>query len=180
MVRVLMQQSAEIHDPILRPPAIFASIGRGEKTDVSAGTRGEHDDVGIAFDRFVWEGVEGDERIILRLDDERWTTYARKMIFGARHRIVLGGAAIASVRGRVTFIEIAYRTDLAQRAKIIKLRVQTVLKAHATTQAVQEAPLIESVRTAFDRVSARAQIERRRDGDDAEKLGKLRRSVIRH
>src|SRR6266481_2954945 len=164
-VSVRGNQFTKIDYATLGPEASFSGAG-GYKGDVSALFRGQQQHVRIGSDRGIAHRVEGDERIVLGVNDQSRNADAADEGASAGFGVVIIRVSKTKMWRHILVVELLDAANAIQQAHIVTTRKQFFLNLDAVFQTPQKVLLINPVAAPGHQSCAGAQINRRRNHAD--------------
>ena len=157
----------EIHDPILGPVRIF-SVARGVNESAMAPVaRSDHPNLRMALNQRPCEHGIGDERIVLRCDDEGGNGKGLYHMVCPGSLVVVGTTGVPSVRGGIAVIEVPHPGDASEVREIPLVREERGLSPQAGLQFSQKASVVHPVAGLLQGFDALRGINSRADRDHA-------------
>ena len=161
--------AAEFDEAGFGPEAFVAGLG-GDEGAVAAVFGGDDGDEGVVADCGLFEGREGDERIVLRGDDQRGTADSGDDAEGAGGCVVVVGAIEAAEVSGDSVVEAAdgvYVRECGKFGGRINFRIEAGFVSHAALEPPHEVTLVDKVVAALECVGAGCEIESGCDCDAA-------------
>src|SRR6266850_5384118 len=164
------ERGAEFDNALLGPEALTSGVFRNEAAMAAVLGRNKLDGR-ILVDSGGQERTEGHEGIVLGGDQEQGHADLRRDAFRTHVLVIVLSVVIAELRRGDDVIESTDRPDWSQAGNRVALRKHFVFSLIARHQAIHEAPLVNIVVHAFERVGASRKVEgRTHRADTAQRL----------
>jgi len=158
---------------MLGPVTVVAigGLGRSEEGAVATVICFEQRDLRVRFDGGAGFRQEADEGIVAGMDEERGYSNAIEHARSGGAVVVVVGRLEAGVERGDTVVELAHRTDAGGDLGIEGAREERSLAAETLEKSAKELELVKAVLGLVQRVGGGADVDDRRDADDAGELG---------
>src|SRR5438128_3036936 len=117
-------EPAKLDHAVLGPEAILVIRIGGDESDVSAVFRGDQQYVRILPNRRMLERPEGNERVVLRVNDQRRYSDAINQVYRARLVVIIIGAGKAVGHRREAIVEVSDRAHKIDLGNVVEFRVK--------------------------------------------------------
>ncbi len=157
----------KIDDPILGPVRVLSVAREVNESAMAPVARGDHPNLRMALNQRPREHGVGDERIVLRCDDEGGNGKGLYHMVCPGSLIIVGATGVPSVRGGIAVIEAPHRGNASEVREIPLVREERGLSPQAGLQFSQKASVIHPVARLLQSLDALRGIDSRADRDYA-------------